>query len=120
MQLLSRVGIELALKKGWLYVSHPEHTVIGDAIYLSLDHELEVKAKKPVIVTLPHVITLGDRYTAYIEYHPALRTGGTLNGPGFLAGNKQEPIMFRFMPDDTLSVSSLPYVAALYISKIQL
>jgi hypothetical protein len=116
MNVLGKNGIEIALKKGWLKVSG--EYVVGDAIYLRHNHDVELKAKKPVVIMLPQDVSLGERFAAFVEYHPELRTKGTLNGPTVLFGNEQAPIAFRFMADEDMKLSDLNYLAALVVCKV--
>lgn len=119
MNVLDKTGIELAFKKGWFKVEGTYF--IGNTLYLGLEHEdLPAKAKKPLIVTLPQQINLGDRFVALVDYHPDLRTKGTLNGPTVLSGNEQYPIAFRFMADEDMNLAELPYIVSLVLCKISL
>ena len=117
MITLDNTGLKLALKNKWLKVSG-EFEVI-DAIYIPLLESTPAKAKKPIIVKLPVGINLSDRFTAFVEYHPELRTKGTLNGPTTMHGNIQDPIAFRFMADEDMDLGELPWIAKLIVAKIQ-
>ena len=120
MQLLDQRGIRIGMKKGWLAVEGA-HEVGDDAIYLPPVLEFSGKAKKPLVYTLDQGLKLGSRFTAFVEYHPDLRTKGTLNGPtmytsDFGVGN--EKLSFRFMGDEDFDFTDYPWIVKLIIAKI--
>jgi len=117
MNTLDHTGLKLALKNKWLKVNG-EYEVL-DAIYIPLLESTPAKAKKPLIVKLDVSVNLSDRFTAFVEYHPSLRTKGTLNGPTILHGSHQELIEFRFMADEDMDLGELPWIAKLIIAKVQ-
>lgn len=117
MNTLNNTGLKLALKNKWLKVTG-EYEIL-DALYVPVTEPTPAKAKKPIVVTLGVGLNLSDRYTVFVEYHPSLRTEGTLNGPTVLTGGLQDPITFRFMADQDMDLVELAYVAKLIVAKIQ-
>jgi hypothetical protein len=117
MNTLDSTGLKLALKNKWLKINGTYE--VQDAIYILLLESIPAKAKKPIIVKLDVDVNLSDRFTAFVEYHPQLRTKGTLNGPTTLHGSHQELIEFRFMADEDMDLGELPWIAKLIVAKIQ-
>jgi hypothetical protein len=117
MEVLNKAGIGIAMKKGWLRVDGG--CVVEDAIYLPPILDFSVKAKKPVIYTMEQDIKLGGRYLALVEYHPDLRTKGTLNGPSVLIGDELDKIAFRFMGDEDIDFTAYPWIIKLIIANIK-
>ena len=107
------------MKKGWLAIEGA-HEVLEDAIYLPPVLEFAGKAKKPMIYTMDHELKLGHRFVAFVEYHPDLRTKGTLNGPTILTGDIQGPLAFRFMGDEDFDFTGHPWIVKLIIAKVDL
>ena len=116
MQLLDQRGILIGMKKGWLAVEWP-HEVGDDAIYMPSAIQMSGKAKKPMVCELPLGLKLGHRFAAFVEYHPDLRTKGTLNGPTMLTEDTQG-LAFRFMGDEDFDFTDYPWVVKLIIAKI--
>lgn len=117
MNTLDSTGLKLALKNKWLKITGEFE--VQDAIYIPLLESTPAKAKKPIIVKLGVGINLADRFTAFVEYHPQLRTRGTLNGPTVMHGSWQELIEFRFMADEDMDLGELPWIAKLIVAKVQ-
>lgn len=117
MDLLTKSGIGIAMKKGWLKVEGPHE--VEDAIYMPPVLDFSGKAKKPVVYTMDQDVRLGNRYLALVEYHPDLRTKGTLNGPTVLTGDYQDKISFRFMGDEDFDFTGHAWVVKLIIANIK-